>query len=619
MFDKYWRLMALKAEVVAGLVFVGGFLLFGFALYLGLNSVQFDGHFKGGAALMTPEGAPAQVVKEVGFFYAPNWLLTGLILLPLALLYLFRTRVAIEPLIIKLVERGMLVRVNGARANEAEVLALWQRHSGWWSNVATCVFVATVAFTVIADFIPVVWNWNLSSPEVVSAFITDNAMTLGHPTYEFDWSVASTFANSKISGWVNVTFGFFAYLLIPLIGSATMFSAMIWLFSTHGVFNANSLAAEGYKLLPDVMGSDDRCGFELFEEFFDNLVRATFITALIVVSMHLQNVYLRAPDQANIIDMVFGDDLGTLGRNLAKGDFAEIIRNGLGLQDAWRTLGSSATEFSAQTYIAVVALMMLAVILFGMVWGWLRTSAIRGQDEMIAALADERYRLQREKLETMKVWPIGWAGINIIIASVVIVAGSMVWPNFLYLVVALLVVAAITGLISYIKDSVADIFRRSERRRRLKAAKPEAAAEGRGVVLPADLVVAPTATMPGADDDSYVERRSRSAGGAAQQFDMLIPGAALMEGHIAAVPFGRRKSLSELRHDMALQFGTEATCPATTQRLLKVIATRSVADFHAGRRPVPFWRVVDPDKPASAKLAGGLEFILARLNDEASD
>jgi hypothetical protein len=611
MFDKYWRLIALKAEVAAGTIFVGGFLLFGFALYLGLHSVQFDGTFKGGGRLFVPPGAEAPLVKEVGFFFAPNWLLTGLILLPLALLYLFRTRAAIEPLISKLVQRGMLVRMDGSRADESAVMALWQRHSSWWSNVATGVFAAVVAFTIIADFIPVVLNWNLASADSVSAFITENQIGLGHPTYEFDWSVASTFAGTTVPGWVNAAFDFFAYLFIPIIGSATMFSAMIWLFSTHGVFNANSLAADGYKLLPDVNGTDDRCGFELFEEFFDNLVRATFVTALIVVCMHLQNIYLRAPHYANIIDMLFGDDLQNLATNLARGDFSAIVQNGLGLENSWRTLSSSAREFSPQTYVAVVALLMLAVILFGMVWGWLRSSALRGQDELIAALSDDRYRDLRERLEDMKVWPIGWAGINIVITSVVIVAGCMIWTNFLYLVFAYLVAAAVSRMLSFIKSAVSDGLRRDQRRRRRRAELPES-----GIVLPAMPAVAPVQDAPISDDDSYVAKRPRKAGGVADEQDMLFPSAALVAAHIEAVPPGRTKSLADLRDDMARQYKADSTCPVTTQRMVKIIAAKAVDDHGAGRKAVPFWRVVDPDKPSGARLPGGREYIVARRRDE---
>lgn len=603
--DTFWRWLARKADAVMGIGFVMGFLLFGFALYLGLNSVQFDGRFAGGAQLYVPPGATPIVTKQVGFFYAPNWLLTAF-LLPLALLYLFRARAAIEPLIVKLVQRRMLVRSDGAPAGEDEVMALWVRNSRWWSGVAALVFLAVVLFTVVADFIPVVLQWNLATPESVSAFITENRISIGHPTYEFDWSVASTFAGSSIQGWVNAAFAFFAYLSIPILGSAILFSAMIWLFSAHAIFNANSLAAEGYKLLPDLGSTDERCGFELFEEFFDNLVRATFITALIVVGMHLQNVYLRAPQYPDIISMVFGDELNVLASRLVAGNFAAILESGLGLRDAWRTLGASAAEFSPQTYVAVVALLMLSVILFAMVWGWLRSTAMRGQDELIEQLSGERYRDQRERVQDMKVWPIGWAGINMVIISVVLVAGSMVWPNFLYLVLAVLLALAVARTVSFVKGAVLDGWRRRRRRRH----RPQPAADD--VPVPAG----PPLSMIQLDSQSEIRRRVRSVGGRQLDEQMLFPSAALLAAHIRTVPRGTARDLSVLRDEMARQHGAQATCPTTSQRLLRQIASDAVTDFAAGRPAVPFWRVVDPDKPSTAKLSGGIAFIRERRAEE---
>lgn len=459
--DTFWREAAGKSEIVFFGMMFAAFLLFGFALFLGLHSVQFDGRFKGGAELAS---GSLGVVKEVGFFFAPNWLLTGLLLSPFAIRYLFRTRSAIEPLLTQLVARGMIVRADGSAADEAALLAIWRRHSVWWTNMAIAIFVAAVAFTVVADFIPVVLSWTLASPESVSAFVTANAISLGHPTYEFDWSIASTFAGSTVPGWVNAIFAGFAYLLIPVFGSATMFAAMVWLFSTHSVFNARSLEAEGYKLVPDINSDDERCGFEVFEDFFENLVWATFIIAMIVVSMHLQNVYLRSPDHANIIDMVFGSNLNDMLRFALAGDIQQALQRFLTLQTTMTTLGANAREFSAQTYVALVALLMLAVILFGMVWGWLRSTARKGQDDLLDRLADTATEAQLERLEDMKIWPIGWAGLTIVIASIAIVAGCMIWTNFLYIVMAFLIALAIKRLIGFVSEAFTVSMRRKKRR-----------------------------------------------------------------------------------------------------------------------------------------------------------
>ena len=117
-------------------------------------------------------------------------------------------------------------------------------------------------------------------------------------------------------------------------------------------------------------------------------------------------------------------------------------------------------------------------------------------------------------------------------------------------------------------------------------------------------------------DDSSIKIRPHSVNGVMVDQTMLLPSAEAVARQILAVPAGETRSLAELRAALAEQHGAEATCPVTTQRMIKVVAARSVADHQAGRKAVPFWRVVDPDKPNGKKLPGGSEFILARRSEE---
>ena len=118
-------------------------------------------------------------------------------------------------------------------------------------------------------------------------------------------------------------------------------------------------------------------------------------------------------------------------------------------------------------------------------------------------------------------------------------------------------------------------------------------------------------------DDSTIKIRPHSVNGVMIDQTMLLPSAEAVIREILAVPAGETRSLAELREQLAHRYGAGATCPVTTQRMIKVVAAKSVADHQAGRDAVPFWRVVDPDKPNGAKLPGGREFILARRRDEA--
>ena len=120
-------------------------------------------------------------------------------------------------------------------------------------------------------------------------------------------------------------------------------------------------------------------------------------------------------------------------------------------------------------------------------------------------------------------------------------------------------------------------------------------------------------------DDSTIKIRPHKVAGIMVDQTMLMPSAEAIVRQILAVPVGETRSLAELRDTLAQQYGAEATCPVTTQRMIKVVAAKSVADHQAGRQAVPFWRVVDPDKPNGKRLPGGRDFILARRKEEGED
>ncbi|UJW86622.1 hypothetical protein [Devosia sp. SL43] len=121
------------------------------------------------------------------------------------------------------------------------------------------------------------------------------------------------------------------------------------------------------------------------------------------------------------------------------------------------------------------------------------------------------------------------------------------------------------------------------------------------------------------NDQSTIKNRPHSVGGVMVDQTMLMPSAELVAAHMLAVPSGETRTLAELRADMAAAKGVEATCPVTTQRMIKIVAAKSVADHAAGKQAVPFWRVVDPGKPNTDRLPGGSAFVTARRAEEAAD
>lgn len=120
----------------------------------------------------------------------------------------------------------------------------------------------------------------------------------------------------------------------------------------------------------------------------------------------------------------------------------------------------------------------------------------------------------------------------------------------------------------------------------------------------------------GMTDDSYIRNRPHRVGGVMVDQAMLMPGEALVAAHVLAVPAGETRTLAELRAAMAAEKGAEATCPVTMQRMIKIVAAKSVADHGDGKKAVPFWRVVDPDSANGKRLPGGSDFIRTRRREE---
>ncbi|MEO5806881.1 hypothetical protein [Devosia sp.] len=120
-----------------------------------------------------------------------------------------------------------------------------------------------------------------------------------------------------------------------------------------------------------------------------------------------------------------------------------------------------------------------------------------------------------------------------------------------------------------------------------------------------------------ADGESYIKNRPHSVRGETVMQTMLIPNVTMIANSIRRVPPGQTRSLDAVRRELAVEAGAEATCPVTTQHHIKTIAEEAVAAYEAGDTDVvPFWRVVEPSKPSSKRLAGGAAFISGRRRSE---
>lgn len=88
---------------------------------------------------------------------------------------------------------------------------------------------------------------------------------------------------------------------------------------------------------------------------------------------------------------------------------------------------------------------------------------------------------------------------------------------------------------------------------------------------------------------------------------IVIPEADDLAAEIVTLPAGELSDLAQVRNNIAARHGVDQCCPVTVQRLL-------VQFSESG--DVPYWRVVDPEKPFAKRLVGGSAVIRAKFAAE---
>lgn len=88
---------------------------------------------------------------------------------------------------------------------------------------------------------------------------------------------------------------------------------------------------------------------------------------------------------------------------------------------------------------------------------------------------------------------------------------------------------------------------------------------------------------------------------------VVVPDAETLAAAIRALPAGVHSDLGEVRQVIAQQHKADQCCPVTVQRLLVQFSTTD---------DVPYWRVVDPERPFAKRLVGGGDRVKAMLTAE---
>jgi hypothetical protein len=195
--------------------------------------------------------------------------------------------------------------------------------------------------------------------------------------------------------------------------------------------------------VPDLRGTDAaydrRAGLQLFEPLIQNALFVALLCFLMLFLIHLQNIYLRAP-QPDIIAFAFPAGSGQGGAVQWLEALAGTITSRVGLENL-----NSAMAYGFGSFLFIVVLVVLAMTL--------RAAAQKSRAFMAEYIADENASLPswlqqagrekcRARLAAMSMWPARWPRVNQLALAAVLAGLCLVFykVGLILVVVALLLV-----------------------------------------------------------------------------------------------------------------------------------------------------------------------------------
>ena len=96
---------------------------------------------------------------------------------------------------------------------------------------------------------------------------------------------------------------------------------------------------------------------------------------------------------------------------------------------------------------------------------------------------------------------------------------------------------------------------------------------------------------------------------------MLIATPRIIDGYLRSIPEGHAVTTTQMREDLAKEYGAETTCALTAGIFLRIASEAALEAMAAGAPKAsvaPFWRMVERKAPLAKKLSCGPDEV-ARL------
>lgn len=367
---------------------------------------------------------------EAGYLTAINWSINYVLVGPM-FIGLCVTCIQQFPTIQRqLAHRGMLVWVTNINspvsdtAADAELAAQWTQCEASIVRMWRLLLVVDVVWSVI--------EWYVSS---------GRPLLLGAPpTRSLDWSVAMMDANRSLR-IANAGFALLAFAMQGVYGAfgCLLFSfivctSILWL-------KLSRQARPTWRLIPDLVDSDPRCGFQIFAPLLSRLILAVMAVYVSFYTVRVWNIYIRDPNEHRMLEFLW-HYVASFDVFLRIEDFSSV---------------------SVLLFALIIAIICVAVPAFT-----LRYSAIAARDHVTSTLGG----FIPVPLRDMTVWPMRFPKLNLLLLLAIVGLLSVVLTWFGVLFVSL---SLIGGIFVLVRGAVSD-------------ARTQAVASTRQKAPPSDIV-----------------------------------------------------------------------------------------------------------------------------------
>jgi hypothetical protein len=366
---------ALMAAVMAGLIMI----LLAFASQIAIIS------------LPDPDG------KSVGYVTALNWSFGFTLLAPFAIMFVVATAQSFELALEDMRNAGMFVTRSFSPTSDEEIDSAV---ADFRSKVAYVLLVG-MALGVIEGAV----EWYVGSGD---------ALLRGNPKLaaKIDWSVAATLEPNLVSTPFNAFVGLLAFLyqgvflgfFIGFLGVLCL--AAIWM----GRFASPRSGDNGIRLIVDTRSTDHRCGFEIFDSFFDNMLLFVGFAMPLFYLSQIQNNYLHDPKTKTLWEFLQNEFIqGTT-------DFSS--------KDNWQLTREMTSNLFDPTFLnfsnvsTMIGALLLLVVVMLIIVIVLRQAAQDARRRTLGALAHGQLDdakldpVARKRIEEMQMWPLAYLQLN---------------------------------------------------------------------------------------------------------------------------------------------------------------------------------------------------------------